>query len=96
MTVSLKATQLAKDTVPGIIHVDNTCRIQTVSEGFIFDLLTEFYKKTGCPMLLNTSLNLAGEPLVQTKQDALNILDNSALDYVYFVEDDKLVKNKEI
>jgi carbamoyltransferase len=96
MTVSLKATQLAKNTVPGIIHVDNTCRIQTVSEGFIFELLTEFYKKTGCPMLLNTSLNLAGEPLVQTKQDALNILDNSALDYVYFVEDDKLVKNKEI
>lgn len=96
MTVSLKATKLAKETVPGIIHVDSTCRIQTVSEGFIFELLTEFYNKTGCPILLNTSLNLSGDPLAQTKQDTLNILDNSALDYVYFVEDNKLVKNKEI
>ena len=96
MTVGLKATELAKETVPGTIHVDGTCRIQTVSEGFIFELLTEFYKKTGCPMLLNTSLNLAGDPLAQTKLDALTILDSSTLDYVYFVEDDKLVKNKKI
>lgn len=96
MTVSLHAKQLAKETVPGIIHIDGTCRIQTVSEGFIFDLLTEFYNKTGCPMLLNTSLNLAGEPLAQTKNDAINILKNSELDYVYFVEDDKLIENREI
>lgn len=96
MTVSLQSTQLAKTLIPGIIHVDGTCRIQTVSEGFIFDLLTEFYNKTGCPMLLNTSLNLAGEPLAQTKKNALDILDNSELDYLYFVEDNRLVKNKEI
>ena len=96
MTVGLKATDLAKKLVPGIIHIDGTCRIQTVSEGFIFELLTEFYKKTGCPVLLNTSLNLAGEPLAQTKQDVLDILDKSKLDYAYFVEDNRLVKNKEI
>lgn len=96
MTVSLRATPLAKETVPGIIHVDNTSRIQTVSEGFIFELLTEFYKKTGCPVLLNTSLNLAGDPLVQTKQDVLNMLDNSTLDCAYFVDNNKLVKNKKI
>ena len=96
MTVSLYANQTAKEIVPGIIHVDSSCRIQTVSEGFVFDLLTEFYKKTGCPMLLNTSLNLAGEPLAQTKEDAVNILNNSDLDYLYFVEDNRLLKNKEI
>lgn len=96
MTVSLKATQLAKDLVPGIIHVDDTCRIQTVSEGFIFELLTEFYNRTGCPILLNTSLNLAGDPLAQTKQDALDILNNSDLNYLYFVEDNKLIKSKEL
>lgn len=96
MTVSLKSKGEAKQLVPGIIHIDDTCRIQTVSEGFIFNLLSEFYRRTGCPMLLNTSLNLAGDPLSQTKQDALDILDNSTLDYVYFVDDDKLVKNKEI
>lgn len=94
MTVSLKATQLAKDTIPGIIHVDHSCRIQTVSNGFIFELLLEFYNRTGCPVLLNTSLNLAGEPLVQTKQHVLDIISNSDLDYVYFVNDNKLIKNE--
>jgi len=94
MTVSLKATQLAKDTIPGIIHVDHTCRIQTVSSGFIFELLLEFYNRTGCPVLLNTSLNLASEPLVQTKQHVLDIISNSDLDYVYFVNDNKLIKNE--
>lgn len=96
MTVSLDSTENAKNLVPGIIHVDGSCRIQTVSSGFVFDLLTEFYKKTGCPMLLNTSLNLAGDPLAQTKQDAIDILNNSELDYVYFVQDCKLLETKDI
>jgi carbamoyltransferase len=96
MTVSLAATENAENLVPGIIHKDGTCRIQTVSSGFIFDLLTEFYKKTNCPMLLNTSLNLAGDPLAQTKQDAVDILKNSELDYVYFVQDCKLLETKDI
>jgi len=96
MTVSLDATESSKNLVPGIIHKDGTCRIQTVSSGFIFDLLTEFYKKTNCPMLLNTSLNLAGDPLAQTKQDAVDILNNSELDYVYFVQDRKLLKTEDM
>lgn len=96
MTVSLSATENAKNIVPGIIHIDGSCRIQTVSSGFVFELLTEFYKKTGCPMLLNTSLNLAGNPLAQTKQDAVDILNTSKLDYVYFVQDCKLLETKDI
>jgi carbamoyltransferase len=91
MTINFDCLPKTKDTVPGIVHVDNTCRIQTVSKGFLFDLLTTFYKKTGCPMLLNTSFNLAGEPLVQTKQEALDTLNNSKLDFVYFVNDQVLV-----
>jgi predicted NodU family carbamoyl transferase len=47
-------------------------------------------------MLLNTSLNLAGDPLAQTKQDAVDILNNSELDYVYFVQDCKLLETKDI
>ena len=58
---------------PAICHVDNTSRVQTVSKkdnpGF-YALLKLFYDKTGCPMLLNTSLNIKGQPMVNTKQDA--------------------------
>jgi carbamoyltransferase len=90
MTVSFDALKKATELVPGIIHVDGTCRIQTVSEGFLFDLLTEFYRITGCPMLLNTSFNLAGEPLVQTKKEAVTVFEKSCLDAVYFVDEEKL------
>ena len=57
---------------PAIVHYDNTSRVQTVNEsnGWVYTLLQQWYKKTGCPMLLNTSLNIKGEPLVNTKQDA--------------------------
>lgn len=91
MTVSFDALDKAKEQCPGIIHVDGTCRMQTVTEGFMKDVLWEFYVLTGVPVLLNTSFNLAGEALVHTKQDALDTLKNSMLDYVYFVQDDALV-----
>jgi carbamoyltransferase len=57
---------------PGVIHIDNTSRVQTVDrDGSGFRRLLEtWYKKTGCPMLLNTSLNIRGEPLVNTCEDA--------------------------
>ena len=58
---------------PAIIHVDNTSRVQTVTKEdcpHVRNLLETWYEKTGCPMLLNTSLNIKGEPLVNTKNDA--------------------------
>jgi len=61
------------DEFPAIVHVDNTSRIQTVgksdSPGFRA-LLEAWYAKTGCPMLLNTSLNIKGKPMVNNEQDA--------------------------
>lgn len=58
---------------PAIVHADGTARVQSVSRddntGFR-ELLEKFYEKTGCPMLLNTSLNIRGEPLVNNEQDA--------------------------
>jgi carbamoyltransferase len=63
---------IAPDKFPGIVHVDNTSRVQTVANdnsGFR-RLLDAWYAKTGCPMLLNTSLNIKGEPLVNTREDA--------------------------
>ena len=59
---------------PAICHVDGTSRVQTVSKddnsGF-YKLIREFYLKTGCPMVLNTSLNIKGQPIVNSYIDAI-------------------------
>jgi len=58
---------------PAIVHVDGTSRVQTVNAAQhpgLYLLLDQFYKKTGCPMLLNTSLNIKGQPIVNDEQDA--------------------------
>jgi carbamoyltransferase len=60
------------DLFPAICHVDNTSRVQTVSDNGtgIRRLLEAWYDRTGCPMLLNTSLNIRGEPMVNDRADA--------------------------
>lgn len=61
------------DLFPAIIHADGTSRVQTVNKTQhpgLYELLTEFYAKTGCPMLVNTSLNIKGQPIVNTVADA--------------------------
>lgn len=95
MTVNYKVLEDKKHTIPGVIHKDSTCRLQTVNSGFLYELLNSFYNLTECPLLLNTSFNLAGEPLVQTKADAVMTLEKSSLDYVYFVEEKILVRKKD-
>lgn len=59
--------------IPAVVHFDNTSRVQTVAKGtgHFRELLEVWYKETGCPVLLNTSLNIKGEPLVNTIDDAI-------------------------
>lgn len=68
---------------PAITHVDNTSRIQTVSslqnEKF-YELLNAFYELTGCPLLLNTSFNVMGEPIVCSPSDAIRTFTESGID----------------
>jgi carbamoyltransferase len=67
------ATCLAPELYPAIIHIDGTSRVQTVSKDCksgIRQLLEAWHAKTGCPMLLNTSLNIRGEPMVNDRVDA--------------------------
>jgi len=85
--------KVKKDNVPGITHVDNTCRIQTVNQiqnYHYYNLIKEFYKITKVPILVNTSLNLAGKPLVNGIEDLIEIMTNDKLDiqidYAYFPE----------
>jgi carbamoyltransferase len=91
MTICFPVRQEYVKIIPGITHVDNTCRIQTIKDGYLYDLLKEFKKLTGHGILLNTSLNLAGHPLVETPVDALNTLNNSSLDYLWFEETQQLL-----
>jgi carbamoyltransferase len=74
--------------IPGVTHTDNTCRVQTVDKTIphFYDLLTEFYLLTGIPLLLNTSFNVAGEPLVETIDDAIKTFNNSKIDVLWFPE----------
>jgi len=83
------AVKVISDKIPGITHVDNTCRIQTITKKqnlHYYNLIESFYKKTAVPILFNTSFNLAGECIVETPEDAIRTLNNSKIDYLYFPE----------
>ncbi|PIW30972.1 MAG: carbamoyltransferase [Rhodospirillales bacterium CG15_BIG_FIL_POST_REV_8_21_14_020_66_15] len=71
--------------LPAITHVDGSSRIQTVtaSDGEYFRVLEEFYSRTGVPVLMNTSLNGPGEPIVETADDAIRLFISSDLDVLY-------------
>jgi len=71
--------------IPAVVHVDGSARPQTVSKdtnAIYWDLLKEFENITGVPVILNTSLNLKGDPIVNTIDDGLKMLENSAINYL--------------
>ena len=89
MMYAVKCQEGIKEKIPAIIHVDDTCRIQTVTEDqnkHYHELITEFYNKTGCPIIFNTSFNLGGEPLVEDLHDAVRTLVESDIEYLYLPE----------
>jgi carbamoyltransferase len=80
--------------IPSIIHVDGTCRIQTVTKEqnkHYYELIEKFREKTGIPILFNTSFNLGGDPLVETIDDAIDTLRKSDIQYLYLPEIDQLI-----
>ena len=69
--------------IPSVVHVDGSARVQTVSERDnkkAYILLHEFFKETGVPVLLNTSFNLGGEPIVESPSDAVRTFTESNID----------------
>ena len=97
MMYAVKCQEGIEEKIPAIIHVDGTCRIQTVTEDVnrhYHGLISEFYNQTGCPIIFNTSFNLGGEPLVETLNDAFRTLHNSKIEYLYLPEYGLLVEMK--
>jgi carbamoyltransferase len=69
--------------IPAVTHVDGTGRLQTVSRKYnsrFYDIIAAFKKHTGVPVLLNTSFNVAGEPIVETPEDAIRCVEGTAID----------------
>ena len=86
-----------QEKIKAITHVDGTCRIQTVTEEqnpHYYKLIQEFEKITGVPILFNTSFNLAGDPLVETIEDALETMLRSEMKYMYVPELEMLLEKK--
>jgi carbamoyltransferase len=74
-----------KDKIPAIVHVDGTARVQTVAEDenpMLYRLLKEFDALTGVPVLVNTSFNIKGEPIVETPEDAMQCFLGTGIDHL--------------
>lgn len=78
----LYAGNVVSKDIPAITHVDGTCRMQTVQTGPFYDLIYEYGRLTGIPVVLNTSMNLMGKPMVSYRNDAIRLLDTTAIDAV--------------
>jgi len=71
--------------IPAVTHVDGTGRLQTVSKennGLYYSLINEFYKITGVPVIINTSMNVMGEPIVNTPEQAYSMIVKTDMDYI--------------
>ena len=83
--------------IPSVTHVNGSARIQTVNEfqnKYVYQILKNFDLKTGCPILINTSFNIRGEPIVCTPYDALSCFMNTNMDYLV-IEDFVLSKKSQ-
>jgi carbamoyltransferase len=85
MTTTFTVRAAQRDRIPAITHADNTARVQTVSRDSnprYWRLIKEFEKKAGVPVILNTSFNLRGEPIVCSPKDAIRTFYSSGLDFL--------------
>ena len=88
---------IKRSEIPAVTHIDYSARVQTVSKninGRYYDLILKFKELTGCPVIVNTSFNVRGEPIVNTPTDAFNCFMGTELDYLV-IGDCILDKNKQ-
>ena len=81
----IEKLNIKRSSIPAVTHVDYSARIQTVNKKtnkIYYDLISKFKELTGCPVLVNTSFNVRGEPIVNTPTDAFNCFMGTELDYL--------------
>jgi carbamoyltransferase len=86
MSFCPKVKDKYRDVLPSITHVDGTARVQTITRAknpFIYDLLTIFEERTGVGVLINTSFNLNGKPILSSYADAFRVFDKTQMDCLY-------------
>jgi carbamoyltransferase len=79
----LDKLKISNSTIPAVTHVDNSARVQSVDEyrnKKLYKLLKKFKEKTGCPVMVNTSFNVRGEPIVNTPQEAFSCFMGTEMD----------------
>ena len=100
----IEKLNVKRSEIPAVTHVDYSARIQTVKRDTnkpFYDLIKKFKEKTGCPIIVNTSFNVRGEPIVNNPSDAFNCFMGTDLDYLIIgncvldktKQDQKLKKN---
>lgn len=95
MTAAFKTVKNKIDLIPAVVHVDDTSRIQMIRKeqnSRFYEVISHFYKLTNIPLVLNTSFNGPGEPIVETFRDALDTF--LSLDIKYLAAGDFLIKKK--
>ncbi len=83
MLIAIDVAPDKKEKIPAVVHVDGSCRVQTVkreNNPRFRALLEAFYERTGCPVLLNTSFNVKGQPIVNTPAQAIDCFKNTNID----------------
>lgn len=85
MSFSPRIKSEFKISLSEIVHYDGTCRIQTATreDGFIYELINDFGKLTGTEILINTSFNVKGKPIINNLKDAFELLETTAIDGLY-------------
>ena len=74
-----------RSAIPAVTHVDGSARIQTIRRDQnpkYYDLIKAFERRTDCPVIINTSFNVRGEPIVESPKDALNCFLHTQMDYL--------------
>ena len=93
MSFALQCKPKALKDIPTLVHSDNTCRIQTVTEEQnpnYYNLIKGFYEQTGVPIIFNTSFNLGGESIVETVYDAIDTCNRSMINHLYIPDDQEI------
>ena len=76
---------MVRSDIPAVTHVDYSARLQTVHEEtnpFYHEMIKTFYEMTGCPVIVNTSFNVRGEPIVCSPEDAFTCFMRTEMDYL--------------